>query len=397
MGAHLPLEQVMQLAGRLAVVRAEILSEPHRVLHPNDATKCVDAIGAVMRDCNSSVAACAVGHKEDVLERMMAELRAEADKSLRQCNCPGVAAWHNIFVAETSERTCHCCNSSRVCAGGDEWREDARTISTYGLCVRPLRELFQDALSVTSGIYNRASSHIALHVDLNTAHFDSPGAHGPFACAGKIRRTQTGVNSVTLLIDLPRFDKDAYLTTLYVLFHELFCHGRCGIPIGTDSAAVSLSFAEGWMDWVGVQALTHFPHHSLPQDSIVSRGFTEVRRLAADYHSYRTNPSANARDGAVNRYGALSAEKLYFLMQGVLRVSPETAFWHVADFSTAINASSHSDAERNALVDAVFARLWNAKNSTDAAVSAPQAWADAIENFAQGGDAERLFHALRDD
>jgi hypothetical protein len=389
MPSHIPLTELVPLAGCLVLVGAELQSEQQRCLH-GDADRCVAAIAALATRCKNAKNGTA---SKGAIDEFMGGLIAAADGENASENTASVRIWHDALVSRASAVTCgNCCKGRDVCKGGDFASHDAKTVDSYGLCIAPLKAAFDDAKRITSKAYHHAQGR-----DLNAAKLSTKliqqhsGALANLFGCGAAFNVMGGEPQVTLSVDTRNYSVATFFYTLYLFVHELFSHGKCGIPTGTEQSRTSVSFSEGWMDWVAVRSMEHVGDEcGLGSDARFK--WSSALTRAYSYHDARIDPGRNCDSGGVYRYGAVAAEKLLFLVRAVAPdKGRDAAFWYVAQFSMDINASEQPDEARSQLVDRVSHYLGTALSPMDAWDLAPTSWITAIRRYVQDSDAERLF------
>ena len=390
MASHIPLADRVPLAGRLVLIRADLRSDIQRSLQVG-AEGCHAAMSVLEAKCRATKK---TGVSGGALDDLMGSLVALANMESNTAGTEGVMTWRNALVVAAGEVACaKCCATERVCRGGKDFAHDSETVEDHGLCIKPIKQLFEDAKTLTESAYEYAGGRDLATVRLSTKLL-ADGARGPardFAVGGSFR--DRGAPEVTLFVDAREYSVQSFLASLYVFVHELFSHAKCGVATGTDFSPISVEFSEGWMDWLAANLFRYISEKCMVVSDRLP--WSEVAAVALDYHRARVRPDTGRIENIKNRVGAHAAESLYFMFRGV---SPEMgqagAFWLTAQFSMGVNVSSVTDEKRASLVTRVGARLGNAQGPVDAATMAPPKWIQAAEKFACDGDALALLETL---
>ncbi|MGB8423549.1 hypothetical protein [Paraburkholderia sp.] len=312
-------------------------------------------------------------------------------------NAPGVKTWRDALVKVSGEISCEkCCAPASICQGGKEFLQDMKTVEQHGLCIKPLKTMFDDAKTITDFAYQYVHGKSLTGVALATELLgESPGlAAAAFFVGGNFRESVHGTPQVTLFVNPTEFSLRSFLVTVYVFVHELVSHAKCGIPTASEYSKISTEYSEGWMDWVA----THLIRLVEGRCAVTSDGrlrWSDVASEAVNYHRMRIDPASGAVENVKNRAGALAAESLHFLFWGMTPMEGrESAFWLLAQFSMAVNASQATDERRGALVARVSSVLGKASTPAEAAVLAPVAWVAAIKRYATDKNHTKLLASL---
>ncbi|QBR03677.1 hypothetical protein [Paraburkholderia pallida] len=390
MASHIPLADRVPLAGRLVLIRADLQSDVQRSLQVG-AEGCHAAISVLEAKCRATKK---TGVSGGALDDLMGALVSLADIESSSAGTESVMTWRNAVVGAAGEIACaKCCTAERACRGGKDFAHDAETVDDHGLCIKPIKLLFEDAKTITEYAYEYAGGRDLTTVRLSTQLL-ADSAKGParqFAVGGSFR--VRGEPGVTLFVDAREYSLLSFLASLYVFVHELFSHAKCGVATGTEFSLISVEFSEGWMDWLAA----HLFRYISEDCPIVSEGlrWSDVVAVASDYHRARVRPDTGQIENIKNRVGARAAESLYFMFRGVSpEMGQERAFWLTAQFSMGVNVSSVGDEKRASLVTRIGERLGNARTPVEAATMAPTAWIKAAEQFARDRNAIALLETL---
>lgn len=240
---------------------------------------------------------------------------------------------------EAGRMACDACSKLApiVCNGG---KFDVRILNDGGACVKSLREMFEVAHTVARHYYTTYGSlplgnaqvvfdtkyendkphdfPIEIYVGGLTVFDDSP--------------SQT-LARVVLVIPAEHFDTAAYLSSLYVLFHECFAHVFQDItPKLPERDEVlpedSDRFTEGWMDWVAYEVFEQV----LKGAGLVS--LSSMRFIGSkldhgiDFHRARvktTGPQVS-KDAGRRDVGREAARRVYEVFKNRLEPDPWRRF-----------------------------------------------------------------------
>jgi hypothetical protein len=392
MVSHIPLTELVPLAGCLVLVGAELQSDEQRCQH-GDADRCAASITALATKCKNAKKTTA---SKGAMDEFMRGLVAAADVENTAENTESVRIWRDAVISAASAVSCEkCCKAESVCQGGNYVLQDSKTIDSHGLCIARLKAAFDDALLITSKAYHHAKGRNLNTVRLSTKVIQhNSGALANLFTCGAAFNIVGGQPHVILSVDPRGYTVASYFSTLYLFVHELFSHAKCGISTGTEQSQVSLSFSEGWMDWVAVHSIDYLGDEcDLKSDARLK--WSSALAQAYSYHDARIDLGRNPESGGTYRYGAIAAQRLFSLFRGVTpEMGKEKAFWYVAQFSMEINASRRTDEERSLLVDKVSQYLGASCSPVRTLARAPEAWIPAIRQYIADADANQLFKRL---
>jgi hypothetical protein len=179
----------------------------------------------------------------------------------------------------------------------------------------------------------------------------------PYAVGGKTRYAPPRV--AVLLLALPRFDWPTHLAVPYVLLHECLIHGVDGTDGGApDHYGDGGAFAEGWMDAVVALVIRRALTDESPTGLVALGPPGEVREVATVADAFhRARMAHGRRNGRAARWlvGHQAFDQLY---EALRAGAPHAEAEELAiRFSVAVNGSTASHLERDALVYALWRAL----------------------------------------
>jgi len=249
--------------------------------------------------------------------------------------------------------SCSRCTEGRsdgqVCRGVDEI--DDEIVATGGLCIEPLKMMYDVALGATRAYYltygTLVQSADLPEVVFHTGFDDLKNLHRmdiPIYVGGETK-AKTADNStrsdVKLVIAIKDFNWDSYLAALYVLFHECFSHAYHGVYQISDrqDSQPDDAFAEGWMDWVAYNVLESLlkptPGREVPPAAshLPARLLfhTEHLEAANRFHKERMNWRKYKGEFRQRAKGGQAADKVLYLLEHLrgLQNSPAYNPWEV--------------------------------------------------------------------
>lgn len=177
-----------------------------------------------------------------------------------------------------------CCAAVRgaaVCAPGQE----NDLLITVGECLAPFRVLF-DYAHAMGRVYYGEKHHLTLSFATHTSSSFPHQLASDIAANGNTEYDDSsGImhSTVNLVFQHEAFDWPTYLSTLYILSHEVVVHAFQGVDslyprVPADGTDV---FSEGWMDWISIELLRRSLgsaqlRHVLGEKAQWSREFLEV-------------------------------------------------------------------------------------------------------------------------
>lgn len=260
--------------------------------------------------------------------------------------------FRTLLTEQLSSTPCARCSPATPCSGKDRLSDD-ETVARRGVCIQPLRNVFDFAREVAQAVFSEVHRSCALH--FRTAPLHDSGQDDVFnlAVSAVTDEETPELRHAILQVSAKEFELSDYLATLYILFHECFCHGLYGIPLKSTAAGKSDPFSEGWMDWVGLQVLTNALETTKGTQWWGRRAFEfrekacQVQRMRVDCSSRRANPLA-----CKYAVGARAAQRFVVLLEGTTG-NRSVARHLLTVFSAAVSASDRPDTYRAELVAAV--------------------------------------------
>lgn len=188
-----------------------------------------------------------------------------------------------------------------VCDGSER---DHQVVAQSGICIKPLREMFEAAVVATRQYYT-AYGTLSQKVQLPKAYLRTvPLPRKPhsfpvdYFVGGAVdfkQSTKAGWAEVELKIWVDEFDWKTYLAAPYVMFHECVAHIFHNVyPSANDrkTSTPSDEFAEGWMDFVAYMVMEEAIKGRGPASQVRSKLLFPEKQLdiGASFHKARTNP-----------------------------------------------------------------------------------------------------------
>ena len=154
-----------------------------------------------------------------------------------------------------------CSGSAPVCDGTDAAHDDA-LVANGGECLSWFKALMAEAQDIAAAYYATYAATAPPALPLSTGFLNQP-ATGPMACGlgGKTVFADAGgakTSEVVLSFDLNGLDWTAFEAGLYILLHEIVCHGFQAVRAAAPRPGQKKYdlFGEGWMDVV-VRMMLH--------------------------------------------------------------------------------------------------------------------------------------------
>ena len=289
---------------------------------------------------------------------------------------------------------CVQCQPPEICNGD----ASPGAIRTHGHCLSSLTNLFTGASAFADALYlEHAGIEQGFRPDFafSTGHMSEIVKQLNVAVTGRAgelptTRDRRRRRSIRITVAISKFELEDYIACLYVIFHECFVHGWCGVALGGDQVCLSDSFHEGWMDLVGLRLLcdclssTNSPLASLvtPHETLFQEISKRVSEVRSDYQR-RGAP----RSAAINGTGVKAAKTLRGVFGLVFdnNVLADSLFYK---FSLRLNASDYSDEARGRVVTSVNCRFGGPKRG-QLILEQPHIY-DAIRDFQRDMDAKKL-------
>jgi hypothetical protein len=290
-------------------------------------------------------------------------------------------------------KPCNSCGAVIKCQGASELA-NTQAVHQFGQCIGLLRQLFDFVVEFCRELYAGYAQATASHaLALHTHQLGKPNPVLDLAIAADTREKQRAQRSINIHINVVDLDLNDYFACLYIMFHECFVHGWCGVALDSATASYSDSFHEGWMDWIGYELLKErlesrsprLPEHLMTHSEqfVSAADKARGRRL-----SYSPSHHRNAANYASAETAACLLDRLFLRVIGEPRLA-RAAFCR---FSLSVNASAMSDKRRAHLVDSVLARLLEPDPAMMLINNLEVT--RAIEAFASGGRFEDMVYML---
>lgn len=265
----------------------------------------------------------------------------------------------NSLQLSLQQQTCSACVSQSPC----QWIATSRitdneNLNSSGLCISPLKEMFDYATEVSRTVYNSACP---AKISWSTSHMNQRNKELNTAIAAITREVnvrQQGIfdRNVSMSFYLDDFDIGDYLACLYAIFHEVFVHGWCGISIDSQTSTDSEDFHDGWMDCIAVDILQDYlenPKFTFQHIDAYNNYFSGRTR---EVNTYRMTGFRQPRTPSIWKWlnGAQAAGTLRHIFGTALGCTQKAnAHQLFLCFSLELNRSKVSDAIRHNLVDKI--------------------------------------------
>ncbi|MFM9434186.1 hypothetical protein ACFDR9_001235 [Janthinobacterium sp. CG_23.3] len=290
---------------------------------------------------------------------------------------------------------CAHCHASIKCSAADAARmANSRNIEHAGTCFVLLRELFDFVVGFCRQLCARyASNNCTWLLELNTAHLNVRNSALDLAVTGRTRETPgRTVRAIELHFYVPDVVLADYYACLYILFHECFVHGCCGLSLDSSEAGYSDMFHEGWMDWVGLQLLEQQLGEALQRHGGRLRGLAKEFVNAGRRAQWRRNDFARPSHNAAAEYASGAAAALDFWHFCGVTLEDAASAWDVLfRFSVGLNLSQRSDEDRALMVDKVREHL---SGSAAASTFIEGKLSQGIQQFALDGQVGTLLSVI---
>lgn len=239
-----------------------------------------------------------------------------------------------LGIAEQADGDCPVCS---------EQDHDHEILARGGRCLKDLRDRFKVLCDVAFSYYSRFGDvreppnlvfvpgfvQEAPHKLLGAPQIGGRADHHSDRC------------EIKLLFWLDGFGFPSFYSMLYVLAHEVICHGyfgHSGPPTHRINTSPSSSFCDGWMDFVTVVVLQDWLGHGPLRPTVPPMQPARTHSdLALDFHLKRRN-FRRCEEKYVSKwaFGALTAQRLQDFFERL--VGPEDGLAAFLRLSLSINA-----------------------------------------------------------
>ena len=250
-----------------------------------------------------------------------------------------------------------------------------------GLCIDSVKKLYALATDIAHTAYGAPPPY---PVFFSSGHLgDRPEPHLSIAgLTDEQKRAPGGFERhVHLSVCTKDYDHENYFFTLYVLFHEWFCHVYCGVSISSNTSWRSDAFSEGWMDWLGAQILCNAlsSHSRVAQLKLAAREFqAHTVRLSTLRRASKRRGSSKAAATATTGESAAARLQELFVSHFADRLDGSA---HFVSFSVGLNASNAPDELREGLVLGCNVLFSHAVRPEDTARLAPRHLLNFLDRY----------------
>jgi hypothetical protein len=272
------------------------------------------------------------------------------------------------LYSSLKQQTCSACAPRSPC----QWNKTSRitdnaNLNSSGLCISPLKEMFDYAIEVSKIFYNSACP---AEISWSTSHMHEGNKELNIAIAAttsdmKIRQDGVFERNIRISFYLDDFDIGDYLACLYAIFHEVFVHGWCGIAIDSATSTLSEDFHDGWMDWIAVDILQDFLENSWGTFQLINAYNNFFKRRTGDINSYRMDGFRQPRTPSIWKWlsGVQAAGTLRHIFGKAIGSNPYAHQLFLC-FSMELNRSDVPDDIRSNLVNKINYLYSSSKNNS---------------------------------
>ncbi len=359
MEEHIPLSERKQLCARIVYLDAtEPLAREAKARHPEDFAYLQDRFFSMI-DRNVDQPS-----KTYPLDKFLRDSFARFDPTLNEPTVPKSLGDSIRTALESRVRQVDCaacshkCSLTSIC---DDGAHDHQLVAGCGLCIRPLREMFDLAEAVARMYYEKyAKLETQYPKVIFSTHFkrDPKKLHDfpvDFYITGKTQYMRCGERVQIQLILTPKaFNLATYAATPYVMFHEFIAHAFTALyPEPPDSLKCSAQdhFGEGWMDFVALKVMQEVFDGVGPAASLRSRMpfLTQGIRQAETFHNARVDWTADnaSKDSPYISLGADAAKYFFDLLKtrfNITKAEEQLEVFYRMSFE--INLITDTDAAR---------------------------------------------------
>lgn len=354
-----------------------------------ESSQILEGIGRSVKGIN--VATCQTA---PVLDQFLEKIDAHF---VANFGAAGLSPDSNFLLTSVSQafrsKPCVNCGAVRKCDPSSELA-NAKAVNEFGQCFQLLRGLFDFVVECCCELYGQyAGVAPSFTLSLSTEPLGKRNPVLDLAIAGQTREVSDHERSIKISMMVAEFGLADYFACLYIMFHECFVHGWCGIALDSGEASHSDSFHEGWMDWVGFELLKGWLSASPTAKSVnLLQHASEFLNAGAVAKGRRVNYiTPFHRNAARDKSAATAAECLLNYFKAVLEdpKKAEAAFFR---FSLGLNASTIDDRQRERLVINVLLHL-SGRTATKTFINNINLWRK-VEQFERTGVVKVLTDAL---
>jgi hypothetical protein len=296
---------------------------------------------------------------------------------------------------------CQSCGAQTKCNGTYNTRsQDNDNLKEHGHCISLLSQVYDVANSLSSNLYQKYVPKIIVQpLVLETAKlFPNEVAKLKRGIdAHTYEENLSKMRSVRLALDVIGFGITDYYSSLYIIFHECFVHGQCGLSLNSNDTDLSDRFHDGWMDEVAFMLLNKEFSNSaflLPGGINKNHHGSEFQRLTRTLHENRIDYQCKSPLDMAATYaiGAQAARRLRMICiaWSGCESQGEDLFYR---FSLSVNASTASDQERLELVNKVN-EIYEVQSEADDFIETVFKFDGSLAQFSRDSDASILMHSI---
>lgn len=380
------------LAARLKQIEVKLAQGPALpVLYSQEESR------QILAGLESSIAATNVASctSAPILDHFLEKIQ---DGFLSNYVLPGASPQSLALIGSVSRlygsKPCVDCGAVAKCTSSAVIT-NAQAVHKFGECISVLRRLFEFVVRFCDESYGAYAQHAPRpQLALYTGALGEADDILDLAITGETREMQGGGRSINIHFTVPDVDLDEYFACLYIMFHECFIHGWCGLRLDSATASYSDEFHEGWLDWVGYELLNERLAAGAggPSDPWVTHA-CEFQTAGVKARDRRLNFSRKHHHlNAASYASAEMAARLLFRFFHVAIEDRQRARAAFFRFSLSLNASAIGDERRADLVVDVLRHLGGREDNLT--LINYVALCRAIKDFSSGGSVLDLVSVL---
>jgi hypothetical protein len=265
---HIPLVKKKVLAARLVQIEASLPLE--REFREKRAGTEYEELDYELPNYWNKTQAEPLKHNSVPLDVSVSELISRLDASARtklEGDFPELLTdLQTAIKRRASHISCERCSPlhPRICDGGGD---DDEITSRGGVCIAPLKKMFDLALLVSRAYYTHYGTLLNEDTAPEVVFSTHPSPSKPhdlpvdYFINGAVwyeDQPDRNRSRVEFILPAELFDRPTYLSALYIPFHECIAHAFHALTPKVErrkEANPDNRFEEGWMDWVASQVL----------------------------------------------------------------------------------------------------------------------------------------------
>ena len=351
---HLPFVALAALAARMCLVEAH-LEDPGQFARSVNRTFRKNVKRSwILPDRDSATRADA-----SLAYPLTSYVRETLDRIATDCKKANgaTAQWGQAVSRAATAFSCEHCGSNHKCR--KQYNRDTLAVARYGLCLRHLSALFNEASGLATALYRQKLPNAQSPV-LRMNTFEAERGAKLVLNAAADRR-DGDIIDIDFYFDVDNFEWIQFTEFFYIAFHEIFVHAWAGVPPSGARASASAVFSEGLMDWLAVEIIKRNLNTAngnvmltagTANPSVVGRAPELFSWAAVSAHSRRCSPYGYDEDESpvINYTGEFVGQRLLWLFEA-LSGNPEAGWNALLNLCVVVNHSDLSHDERNAFIE----------------------------------------------